>query len=98
MLELANLSGLSPTALRDILFDLPHSSGSQRRRAEPSPLSPRETAVLRLLADGKHYKEIAHDLGVAPTTIRTHLHSVYGKLGVQDRAQAVLHSAEMGWL
>ena len=98
MLELANLSGLSPTALREILFDLPHSSGSQRRRAEPSPLSPRETSVLRLLADGKQYKEIALELGVAPTTVRTHLHSVCSKLGVQDRAQAVLHTAEMGWL
>lgn len=98
MLALANLSGLSPYALREILFDLPHASGSQRRRAEPSPLSPRETSVLRLLADGKRYQEIAHELGVAPTTIRTHLHSVCSKLGVQDRAQAVLHAAEMGWL
>ena len=41
MLRLAHLCGLSATALRTVLFDLPHSGGSQRRRAEPSPLSRR---------------------------------------------------------
>jgi putative nucleotidyltransferase with HDIG domain len=98
MLGLAHLCGLSPHALRDILFDLPRASGSRRRRAEPSPLSDRQTAVLRLLADGKVYKEIAAELGLAPTTVRTHLHNIYGLLDVPDRAQAVLRATDMGWL
>jgi putative nucleotidyltransferase with HDIG domain len=98
MLELAHLCELTATVLRDILFDLPYSGGSHRRRAERSPLSPRQTTILGLLAQGKRYKEIALELGVTTSTVRTHLHSVYAKLGVPDRAQAVLHAVEMGWL
>jgi putative nucleotidyltransferase with HDIG domain len=98
MLGLAQLCGLSPHGLRDILFDLPRAGGSRRRRAEPSPLSDRQTAVLRLLADGKVYKEIAAQLGLASTTVRTHLHNIYGLLAVPDRAQAVLRATDMGWL
>jgi putative nucleotidyltransferase with HDIG domain len=98
MLRLAHICGLSTTALRTVLFDLPHSGGSQRRRAEPSPLSARQTAVLRILAQGKVYQEIARELGVATSTVRSHLHSIYAKLGVDDRAQAVLRATEMGWI
>ena len=98
MLRLAHVCGLSATALRTVLFDLPHSGGSQRRRAEPSPLSRRQTAVLRILAQGKVYQVIALELGVATSTVRSHLHNIYAKLGVDDRAQAVLRATEMGWI
>jgi putative nucleotidyltransferase with HDIG domain len=98
MLDLAHLCGVSVGALREILFDLPHAGGSDRRRAEPSPLSPRETAALRGLAEGKVYKAVAAELGMSVSTVRTHLHHVYGKLGVVDRAQAVLRATELGWI
>jgi putative nucleotidyltransferase with HDIG domain len=98
MLQLAQLSGLSAGALRELLFDLPHTGGSQRRRAEPSPLTSRETSILRLLAQGKVYKIIGAELGVAPSTVRTHLHNMYAKLAVNDRAQAVLRATEMAWI
>jgi putative nucleotidyltransferase with HDIG domain len=98
MLRLASACGLSADALRDVLFDLPHASGSRRRRAEPSPLSKRETMVLRELARGKVYKQIGTELGLAASTVRSHLHRVYEKLGVADRAQAVLRATEMGWI
>jgi putative nucleotidyltransferase with HDIG domain len=98
MLQLAQSSGLSPGALRELLFNLPHTGGSQRRRAEPSPLSSRQTLILRLLAEGKLYKVIALQLGVSQSTVRTHLHNIYEKLAVRDRAQAVLRATEMGWI
>jgi putative nucleotidyltransferase with HDIG domain len=98
MLRLASVSGLAVTALRDVLFELPHSGGSQRRRAEPSPLSAREIGVLRLLAEAKVYKEIAVELGLSVSTVRTHLHNVYTKLKVANAAQAVLRATEMGWI
>ena len=98
MMRLAEVCGLSGEALRDVLFDLPRAGGSQRRRAERSPLSDRETAVLRILAQGKVYKRIAQELNLSTSTVRTHLHNVYSKLGVEDRAQAVLRATEMGWL
>lgn len=98
MLHLAHVCRLSAEALRSVLFDLPCSGGSERRRADRSPLSARETAVLRVLAEGKVYKAIALDLGVAVSTVRTHLHNIYRKLGVDDRALAVLRATEMGWI
>ena len=98
MLKLAVTSGLSVAALRDAMFDLPHATGSQRRRALASPLSPRETIVLRGLAQGKLYKEIASELGLSTSTVRTHLHNAYAKLEVVDRAQAVLRATEMAWI
>jgi DNA-binding NarL/FixJ family response regulator len=98
MLRLAHLCGLSTVMLRDVLFDLPHSGGSARRRAEPSPLTTRETAVLRVLAEGKVYKAIAVELGVSASTVRSHLQNIYTKLAVNDRAQAVLRATELGWL
>lgn len=98
LLELASVCGVTASALREILFDLPHAIGSHQRRAEPSPLSPRETGALRGLAAGLAYKAIADEQGIRPSTVRTHLHNVYRKLDVSDRAQAVLRATEMGWL
>jgi len=92
------LCGLSVEALRDVLFDLPHSGASQLRRADPSPLSTRESQVLHVLAQGKVYKVIGHELGLSTSTVRSHLHNTYEKLGVTDRAQAVLRATEMGWI
>jgi len=88
----------------DLLVDLalgeqPQASGVGRRRVvEACPLSVRERDVLRLLAEGKVYKQIASDLTLSTSTVRTHLHNVYGKLGAVDRAQAVLIATERGWL
>jgi DNA-binding NarL/FixJ family response regulator len=81
-----------------VLYDLPHAGGSQRRRAEPSPLTHRETDVLRLLAEGMVYKQIGSALSLSPSTVRSHLHHTYKKLGVADRAQATMRATEMGWL
>jgi DNA-binding NarL/FixJ family response regulator len=98
MMHLCQVCDLSANALRDVLFDLPRPGGSRRRRADPSPLSSRETEVLSSLAQGKVYKDIGAELGLAASTVRSHLHNIYITLGVSDRAQAVLRATEMGWL
>lgn len=49
----------------------------------------REYAVLELLASGQSNKGIARDLGVSPNTVKSHLASLFGKLEVQRRTQAV---------
>ena len=54
--------------------------------------------VLRRLAEGKVYKQIAQELELSASTVRSHLHNVYGKLGAVDRAQAVLMATEQGWI
>jgi DNA-binding NarL/FixJ family response regulator len=53
-------------------------------------LTPREWEVLTQLARGLHYKEIGDGLGISVSTVRTHLHTIYGKLHVQSRTAAVV--------
>ncbi|MBJ7459584.1 MAG: HDOD domain-containing protein [Thermoleophilaceae bacterium] len=90
---------LTVRQLRSILYEVPNGGGNERKRpTSPSPLSPRESDVLRQLAEGNVYEEIAKNLHLSTSTVRTHLHNIYGKLGVKDRAQAVLNAAENGWL
>ena len=98
LLPAARAAGVGAETLRSLLYELPSAGEGGRRGEEPSPLSVRESHALRGLAEGKVYKEIAADLGVSTSTVRTHLHNVYAKLGVGDRAQAVLVATERGWL
>jgi len=64
----------------------------------PNPLTDRELDAVRLLASGKTYKQVATALGVSQSTVRNHLHSVYHKIDVVDRAQAVIVCRENGWI
>jgi DNA-binding NarL/FixJ family response regulator len=64
----------------------------------PETLSERETEVLRLLARGRANKEIAGDLSIAEKTVKTHVSSILGKLGVQSRTQAALYAGRIGLL
>jgi len=58
--------------------------------SEMRELSPRENEILKLLAEGFLYKEIAEKLNITMSTVRTHIHSVYEKLHVQTRTEAVV--------
>ena len=92
-------SASSRPTLRAVLYDLPLQTGGGRpRQIDPCPMSSREIDVLRRLARGMVYKQIASELGLSTSTVRTHLHNVYGKLGAMDRAQAVLIATERGWI
>jgi DNA-binding NarL/FixJ family response regulator len=51
-----------------------------------------------LLADGHVYKQIAQELGLSTSTVRSHLHRIYRRLDVADRTQAVLLGRELGWI
>jgi DNA-binding NarL/FixJ family response regulator len=71
---------------------LPPQEGAQREAAET--LTPRELEIIRLLGAGLGNKEIASRLGVAVTTVRTHLNSVYDKLGSTSRVELALFAAQ----
>jgi ATP/maltotriose-dependent transcriptional regulator MalT len=60
------------------------------------PLSERELAVLALLAAGRTNKEISHELFIAQGTVKAHVASVYRKLGVHSRAEAVSKARDLG--
>ena len=64
----------------------------------PSPLSPRETQVLALVAEGCSNREVGLRLVVGEATVKTHLLHVFEKLGVGDRTRAVTLAMEKGWL
>jgi putative nucleotidyltransferase with HDIG domain len=98
MLQTARVLGLGADELRRVMYELPSTTGQRQRHVDPSPLSSRELGVLQRLAEGKVYKQIAHELTLSTSTVRTHLHNIYGKLGAVDRAQAVLIATERGWL
>jgi DNA-binding NarL/FixJ family response regulator len=62
----------------------------------PEALSEREVEVLRSLALGRANKEIGRDLGIAEKTVKTHVSSILGKLGVRSRTQAALYAGRIG--
>jgi len=98
IVEAAAQLDLERDAVIPLLYEFPHSGAAVRRNTDPCPLSDREIDALRGLAEGKVYKQIAQELSLSVSTIRTHLHNVYRKIGAVDRAQAVLIAHEHGWI
>jgi len=72
------------------------ASGDALSDAAALALSPREVEVLKLLGDGLTADEIAGRSFVAPSTVRSHVKSVYGKLGVHRRVEALKRATELG--
>lgn len=63
-----------------------------------SPLSERESDVLRGIASGKSYTKIALDLFVSKETVRTHIKNIYQKLAVNSKADALRVANERKWI
>lgn len=59
-------------------------------------LTPRQGEVLRLLVEGRSNKAIGRELGLSESTVKTHLASIYARLGVTSRTQAVVAAARLG--
>jgi DNA-binding NarL/FixJ family response regulator len=66
--------------------------------AEPSPLSERETEILRLVAKGFSFDAVGELLGISPHTVVTHVKKIYRKLAVHSRGEAVYEASQMGLL
>jgi putative nucleotidyltransferase with HDIG domain len=98
LLDSARAVGFGQEDLRRLMYELPGGSSQRQIPTDPCPLSGQELRVLQELAKGLVYREIAQDLGLSTSTIRSHLHNIYRKLDVIDRAQAVLFASERGWL
>lgn len=65
--------------------------------AEPFPeLTEREAQILELIAQGRPNPEIARELGITDKTVRNHVATVFAKLRVADRAQAIVRAREAG--
>ena len=86
-------SPMSPEIARKVIVHF-------RRIAPPAEpverLSPQETRLLRAIADGLSYKEAATELGVSINTVRAHIRSIYDKLSVHTKSEAVAKAMRSG--
>ena len=79
---------------------VPYAESAPLRPSEgrESPLTPRELEVLSHIAEGKSNREIARELHLSLSTVKTHLEHIFFKLKVSDRAQAAFRAAESNLL
>jgi HD-GYP domain-containing protein (c-di-GMP phosphodiesterase class II) len=84
---------LDPDAVGAVLLAAGHAQTAPRR-AWPAGLSDREVEVLRLIARGASYREVARDLAISPKTAEHHIEHIYNKIGVSSRAAAAMFAME----
>lgn len=68
------------------------------QRGAANLLTPAECEVVRWMALGMHYKQIAHERGVCVGTIKRQSGAIFKKLGVHDKAGAVVEALRQGWV
>ena len=90
---------LAPNFVGDLLGGAPPEPVRDRPAFMPpplvEPLSERELEVLGLVAEGLSNREIADKLFLSVGTVKTHIHNIYGKLGVTGRPQAIVRAREL---
>jgi DNA-binding NarL/FixJ family response regulator len=72
--------------------------GDEPKVTVRTELTPREQGVLGMLARGKSYAEVGSTLGVSENTVRSHVRSIYEKLGASSKTEAVMVGLRMGLL
>jgi DNA-binding NarL/FixJ family response regulator len=94
----AGESVLHPVIARKVISRLvsPASKGEAEKPAVE--LSPRELEVLKLAARGISNADIANELFISARTVQGHLSSIFNKLSVSSRTEAVFQAVKRGWL
>jgi LuxR family maltose regulon positive regulatory protein len=101
LLETAVQQNIAPTYTQKLLsaFDkLPSPSSPALSATLIEPLNDRERQTLKLIAAGLSNREIAEELYLSVNTIKAYTSRIYGKLGVNGRAEAINHAHELGIL
>jgi LuxR family maltose regulon positive regulatory protein len=98
LLRRAMSQGIEPNYAARLLaaFDREVEAGSPGMHSLVEPLTDRELDVLRLIVAGFSNPEIADELVIAVSTVKTHINHVFGKLGVDSRTRAVARAQELG--
>ncbi|HMW66354.1 MAG TPA: response regulator transcription factor, partial [Chitinophagaceae bacterium] len=71
---------------------------NKEKQPEDYNLSERETEILKLLAKGFSYQQIANELFISHGTVRKHVENIYGKLHINSKAQAVSLAHQKKWV
>ena len=87
---------ISPAVASHILTRMRERTSSPRGAELDAPLTEKETAVLTDLAKGFRYKEVARLHGISPHTVADHVKSIYRKLAVNSRSEAVFEAVQAG--
>ncbi len=87
---------LAPSITRRLIEEFASAAPAATAPAGLAELTPRELEVFRLVAKGKSNAEIATELFISGTTVKTHVTRLLMKLGVRDRVQAVVLAYEVG--
>jgi DNA-binding NarL/FixJ family response regulator len=88
---------LAPSVTRRLISEFSRVAPADREPpAAIDELTPREVEVLKLIARGLSNAEIAEELVVESTTVKTHVARILMKLGIRDRVQAVVRAYETG--
>jgi len=94
----AGESVLHPSIARKVLDHFVTSLAKPAEQAPPDTLTEREHEVLRLAAQGLSNKEIGGELVLSVRTVQGHLGSIFSKLRVSSRTEAVIRALKEGWV
>jgi DNA-binding CsgD family transcriptional regulator len=93
---------MSPTIARRMLKRVRSAPGAGQTRPAASSaaaaLTPRETEILNLISRGYSYQEVADLLHIMVSSVQTHIKSMYRKLAVNSRSEAVFEARALGLL
>ena len=87
---------LHPTVMRK-LMDRCKTITPQQPETRTNVLSEREMEVLKLAVSGKSNKDIAESLNISLRTVQAHMRSIFNKLGVGSRSEAIVSGLKRGW-
>jgi DNA-binding NarL/FixJ family response regulator len=93
-------AAVAPRLLTRLIGTFVRATPQPRRHAQPlhraglARLTDREREILVLIGRGRSNAEITAELGVSPSTVKNHVTSLFAKIGVRDRAQAVIAAYE----
>jgi len=91
-------SVLHPSIARKVIQRAIVSSAKSHEESAEIELSERELEVLKLAAKGSSNKEIAENLCISIRTVQGHINSIFHKLSVGSRTEAIFQSVKRGWL
>jgi DNA-binding NarL/FixJ family response regulator len=94
--EFATLAAARSSAIETDGMLVAAAADSESAGAVEEPLTPRETQVLELLAEGLPNRVIAGRLGISDQTVKFHVASISGKLGAANRTDAVRRAVRRG--